>query len=511
MTDRLFLFPESFDTNPSSFLQNAIATISRPFRVENFKLFAFIERFDEVDYPFVVAPVKCNGKFSMLYQYRFSEKLPDFKQLGLEIFPTENGDVLYLSTETFSKLSSKYRSISIKSGHWPEVAAKYHRLAAFSHLDVIPPLSKNYLKSDQKLDDIINQFHELYDLSDTHSLTLSSLYFEVVRILQIFCFAPLGIFVSPDVSSYYFGAIRSAVASFHEKCFSQSLIGNCCLTPATMKQLWAMFRFVKDSLRLFGYDPGADFHSFSTELHKFQADNGLPTDEECNEQTMKLIWKQLLLKKSDPIAALLQVDVPVKMNSIGENEKFGKIDPNFFDKSSNFFLSKNKNEFGINNESAKQITARLSEVIDSLPSPGSTVVTAQKQLLSTARFAADHFSGVNNGITNIQQRIESIGQYANEVMQRANEASDTAESSLSIISGLNQVNEISVKKIENAKLEMEHEVKRTRALIIIFAVLLIAYFLQKNQLGNIQKFFSLFKSASNTTKINQSPNKTSLS
>ena len=160
MSDRLFLFPESLDTNPSSFLQSAIATISRPFKVENFKLFAFIERFDEVDYPFVVAPVRCNGKISMLYQYRFSEKLPDFKQLGFEIFPTENGDVLYLSTETFSTLSSKYRSISIKSGHWPEVANKYHRLAAFSHLDVIPPLSKSYLKSDQKLDEIIKIFNQ---------------------------------------------------------------------------------------------------------------------------------------------------------------------------------------------------------------------------------------------------------------------------------------------------------------------------------------------------------------
>ena len=96
MSDRLFLFPESLDTNPSSFLQNAIATISRPFKVNNFKLFAFIECFDEVDFPFVVAPVSCIGKSVMLYQYRFSDKVPDFKKLGFEILPTENGDVLFL-------------------------------------------------------------------------------------------------------------------------------------------------------------------------------------------------------------------------------------------------------------------------------------------------------------------------------------------------------------------------------------------------------------------------------
>lgn len=493
MSDRLFLFPESLDTNPSSFLQNAIATISRPFKVNNFKLFAFIECFDEVDFPFVVAPVSCIGKFVMLYQYRFSDKVPDFKKLGFEILPTENGDVLFLSSKTFSILSSKYRSISIKSGHWPDVANKYHMLAAFSHLDVIPPLSKSFLRSNQSIKEITNQFHELYDVSDNRSLTLASLYFEVVRILQIFCFAPLGIYISPDSSSYYFGAIRPVIAAFHEKCFSHSLIGCCCLTPATMKQLWSLFHFVKTSLELFGYDTGSDFHSFSVAIHKFQSDNGLPTDEECNEQTLKLIWKFLLLKKSDPIAALALADTPLKLNSVGENEKFGKIDPNQFDKSTNY-ISTNKVEINTASSSAaKKISSRLSQVIDNLPSPNSTIVSAQKQLFATARFAADHFSGVNQEITTAQGKIQSINQYASDLLQRATDANDVVESSLEIINNFKQTNEISKKKIEAAKIEIEHEINRTRTLIIILIVLLIAYFIQKHHIGKIQKVVSIFK------------------
>ncbi|OHS95801.1 hypothetical protein TRFO_38047 [Tritrichomonas foetus] len=481
MSDRLFLFPETLDTNPSSFLQTAIATISRPFKVDNFKLFTFIECIDEDNIPFVTAPVSFPGKSVMLYQYRFTGKLPDFEKLGFELYPTENGEVLYLSHKSFSILSTKYRSISIKSGHWPDVANEYRQLAAFSHIDIIPPLSQSTLRSHPPMEQILKLFRANYDISENGNLTLPILYLEVVSLLKAFCFAPPGIYTSPDGSSFYFGAIRPAISAFHEKCFTSKLIGNCCLTPATVKQLRAMLRFVKDSLSSFGYESGSDFHSFLSALHKFQSDNGLPEDN-CNETTIQIIWKVLLSKNSDPITALAHVGVPIKIDTSSENEKIGELNSNGCD------------------EAGKKLASGLSKIISSLPAPGNSVVTAQRHLLSTARSAAEQFRGVNIEIHQLEGRIETVKQFAQNINEKADNASKVAENSLNVINGLSEMNQFATARIEEAKIEMNQELKRTNTLVIIFFVLILAYFIQRFHIGDVSKYG---QKIGNMTLINQ--------
>lgn len=491
MNDNLFLFPEILDTNPTSFLQTAIATNGRPFEIEGFKLFTFIECLDEVGFPFYVAPISYPNKTVKLYQYRFSGSLPDFEEIGLKLFPTKDGNVLYLSPEKFTELSSKYRSISIKSGHWPDVSSDYHQLAALSHLDIIPLLSHTYMRSPPPLSELMFQFRILYDTSDESPNALSTFYFDLCKMLHIFGFTKSDSTASMNPSSYYFGALRPALAEFHKKCFPNLIIGSCCVTPASYRQLRSMLQFVKDALNLFGYYPGTEMSTLVDSLKKFQKDHGLPIQDVCNEETIQKIWKELLAKKSDPISALSQVGVSVKLNSAIESEKFGPINSNLFDKNRNTYQNDSFKNDG--NEAAKRIAQRLSDIIETLPSSGSNVVNTQKDLLSTARFTAEHFSGINEEIASLEGQIETVGYYADEVLAKAGNATQVADSSFNVISGLTQMNKVAIQKVEDASAEMERETKRMSKLIFIFFVFLMFFFIQKYYYQTLLNILSIFK------------------
>ena len=495
MSETLFLFPEKIGPNPSSFLQSALSITNHPFEVKDFKIFAFIDCLDEVDYPFYAAAVRCEGKSAKFYQYKFPEKVPNFEEFGFETFHTENGEVLYLSKKSFSRLSSKYGSISIKSGHWPDVANEYQKLAAYSHIDVIPPLSPSLLRSHDSMEEIDNIFKKLYEPHKrknvkSSDLTLSSLYLEVVSLLKIFNFTQPNVYTSPDGSSYFFGAIRSAISVFHEKCFSNKLIGNCCLTPASFKQLKGMLLFMRESLSSFGYDPGDDMSTFISTLHRFQFDNGIEKAF-CNEITIQTIWKILLSKNTDPISALSHIGVPIRLETGTENENFGDI---YVDGS---------------NPASKKIAENLSNIIRALPAPNIAVITAQKHLISAAKSSAEQFRGVNEGLNNLEVKIDNVIKFSDIITEKAENTTKLAKSSTLTLNKLQTINQSIPSQIEAAKKELETELKRMNLLVIILLVVLLLYFIQKHYVSYINIVLSIFKIGFN--KVFHSSQRNSLS
>ena len=459
MYERLFLFPETTETNPSSFLQNAVTTSSRPFKVEGFKLYAFVDRLDEVGYPFCVAPVAAPGKTVSLYQFRFPGKIPDFSEMGCETRPTEHGEVIYLKTKAFIALSAQSRTISVKSGHWNDVANDLHQIAAFAHLDLIPALSHTLLRNFGAINEFLVKFHKLYDVSNTVSTTLAALYSEVLLLLRVFGFASADTYASPDGSSYYFGALREPVAAFHRMCFPSVPVGKCCVTPATVRQLRAMIRYVKAALSRFGYESGEEIHTIVTAINKFQKDQGLKQGA-CDSVTMRRIWTVLLAGSSDPVTDLSNVGVMVPLENINEFERFGEIDGRGCD------------------EAGRRIAAGLSRAIASLPAPSSILATAQKQLITTARSGAEQFKGVNESVTNLDNRLSSVMHSAVQVQREASNASARAESSLRIIDGLSSLNKEVEEKIVMVRQRMAREVSRTNMLVIVLITLIIALVLQ---------------------------------
>lgn len=459
MTERLFLFPETTETNPSSFLQSAILTGGNAFKVDGYKLYAFIDRLDEVGFQFCVAPVPKPGESVFLYQFRFTGDIPDFAALGLATKQTENGEVIYLKAESFLSISSRYRSISIKTGHWQDVASTFHEMAAFVHLDLISSVSNTLLRDTDSLSPLIEKFHELYDISKTIQTTLPSLYSEVLSLLQFFGFADQDTYSSSDGNSYYFGALRGAIGAFHRKCFPSMPIGKCCVSPVIVRQLRAMMRFVRASLSRLGYSVGNETNNVINAMNSFQEAYGI-NEKICGEKTMKQIWTQLLALSTEPVETLETVGVSVDIHTDSVKERFGRIDETDCD------------------EAGVWIARGLSEIVKPMISPRSVIATAQKKLLETARDGAVHFNRVNENVATLGNNIKNVMKTASEVQDEAIKTASRAEASLAIIDELTELNNETREEIKKVKLRMQREVSRTNTLVIALVVLVLVALIQ---------------------------------
>lgn len=461
-----YLFPETPDSNPGSFLHGAKFT-GNSYDIEGYKLYAFIDCLDQIDSPFWVAPVQTPGKPNSMvrfYQFQFQGDPPKFEKYGLKIKfeSSEKGIIIYLPAQQLISLSSKYGSISVKSGKWSESYNQFHQFAAYAHLDVIPQLSRKYIRN-QSLSELEHLFHKLYDVSSAMPSTLNSLYIEIHDLLDFFCFSP------PTVASntlhvkgddfYFFGSLEPSVSLFHSKCFPNALIGHTCITPVTVKQLRAMMRFVRISLSKIAQDPGNDIQNTINIINKFQRENGLP-ENKCNSDTLRMMWRLMLSKSPDPIATLSQAKVSLNLDLNHEDDMFGQID------------AQNCSQTG------QKIADGFSKVVSKLPSPSSTIAKAQEVVVSTACDVAKDFQSVGNDVLALENKVKGIMEFANDVNEEASKASERAELSIRIVDGLEQMNKEVSEKVVFVKKRLDKQLAKTNLLTLLIIILTIISVIQ---------------------------------
>lgn len=455
-----YLFPELPELNPGSFLQGAKYT-GNSYELEGYKLYAFIDCLDQIDAAFWVAPVQTPGKTSSsvkFYQFQMPGDPPKFEKYGLKskFENPEKGTIIYLPPKQLISLSAKYNSISVKGGKWPAAYITFHKFAAYAHLDVIPQLSRKYIRN-QSIQELDNLFHKLYDVSDTPT-TLRSLFVEIHGLLEFFCFSPPNILnYSKSIKEdefYYFGSLKQSMSIFHSKCFPNDLIGRACITPISVKQLRAMQRFVRISLSKIAQDPGNDIKNTTTAIHQFQSENGLPVGN-CNSETLRTMWRLMLAKSPDPITTLSQAKVSLNLDMIHEDDLFGNID-------------------GQNcSPSGQKIADGLSKVIAKLPSPSSALAKAQDVVIAASREAAKEFQTVGNDVSALEEKVKGVMTFANDVNEEASRASERAELSIRIVDGLEQMNNEVSEKVILVKQRLDKQLARTNLLTLLIIILVI--------------------------------------
>ena len=144
--NEIYLFPETPDFNPSSFLSQATLISPKEVKVKCFKICLFMNRLDQLGYPFIVAPIPSGKHSAYFYQYQFLGPKPSFVLLGFEEKPTNSGIVISLKQSTFLQMSTNCEVFSIPKGRWSSYFEIYHQLAALYHLDIIPSFSSSFLE-----------------------------------------------------------------------------------------------------------------------------------------------------------------------------------------------------------------------------------------------------------------------------------------------------------------------------------------------------------------------------
>jgi hypothetical protein len=455
MGDRLYLFPELLETNPSSFLQTGVLSHNIPVQVDGYKLYVFIDRLDEPGFPFCVAPVPCQARSTLFYQYQFTDGPPDFATLGLDTLPSPHGEIIFLPVHRFLALSAQFRSTSVKGGNWANVFPVFNELAAYAHLDLVPQLTTAILKDHRAAEALVKAFHRHYDSPRGPRTTLGALYSEAVRLLRFFCFATDDASVVPKQSGFCFGAIRPAVSAFHAKVFPSVPLGKNCLSPGTMRQLRAFERFIEGALVRLGIDSLSLFEG----VRQFQQAHGLP-EGRCNEMTLNRIWALLLGPSSDPAATLADLGIALNLETHRTGEQFGDIDA-----------------AGCG-EGGQRIALGLSRSVSNQKAPGSILATAQKQLLSAAKDGFDQFRSMSESAAPLDEKAKAIARFASGIQDEAARTSETAEAALRVIDGLTVMNKEVEGKLVLIRQRMGREIGRTNVLVLGLITMGILLFVQ---------------------------------
>ncbi|KAH0789074.1 hypothetical protein GPJ56_007011 [Histomonas meleagridis] len=455
--EKVYLFPETPFTNPSSFLKPAVLVSKRTIDIEGFKLYGFIDCFDEIGYPFWVAPIPYEGKTTSFYQFSFTKDVPDLAKLGLRTYQTYYGDVICLTMEKFTQLSSTHRGISIKSGMWSNVSDVYHQISAYYHLDIIKHISPTLLKNSVDIvDNLRQEFQKLYDFSVTSSLPY--LYTEIYNILLFFDFIKDDECIKPDDSRYYFGSFRRPIRNYLTKCFPSLIFGDFCISPFVAKQLRSMLRFVHFSLIRFGYDCDNNISNIKIEIQKFQRDNGLPIGNATTE-TLQAIWENLLSSTTDPINLMLQVGLSLNLNFADERELIGEIDSDIYD------------------EAELKFCSSLSNVVSQIKSPNCAVAKAQKALLENVKKSSKEFKELNESMQKVSDKQKNVITKAEELLNEVTQGSQKLESTLQIVDNLLRLNNEAYEEMSNLRIFMNQKTRNTNISVLLLIVMLVLVFM----------------------------------
>ena len=453
----IYLFPETIQTNPFLFMGKAVQVSPASFNLNGYKLYCLIDKLNLAETPFTVVAVRSVKSSTTFYQYNFPHGAPDFKELGFSLISTPNGQVLFMTNENFIKETAKSRYLSIKTGAWATVSRQFYELTAYYHLDIIPQLSLTLFKNPNEIEKYSDIFHKLYDVKGVQTVSLYSLFNDLSALLVFFGFMKQR--KQGSDTFYSFAVLREPFRKFTDTCFDKMFLSDCAVTPAAVKQLRALFKFVRLSLNKLGYESNQSediYYNTNLALNRFQRDNNIK-DTYCSKQVIRCLLTQVLSLAEDPSVALQGTGINMMIDS-SEGHQFGVIDTSNLD------------------DVAKRFATGVSRAVSQLTSPAVCITEVEKEMISLSKQASSGVRQVNEVSQLIGEKMNEVRRIALDVKEESDKAlkrADTAEKSLISLESISDTIE---KKMESVKAKLAYEMKVSNTLVIIL-LLLIAIFI----------------------------------
>ena len=342
---------------------------------------------------------------------------------------------------------------------WVSVSKQYAELVAYYHLDVIPQLSQTLFKNTREIDKYANLFHKLYDVQGVQTVSLYSLYNDLSSLLLFFGFLKQKKQFSE--SYYSFAVLREPFREFTRMCFDKMYLNDCAVTPAAVKQLRALFKFVRLSLSKLGYESNQSddiYYNTNTALNRFQRDHNLK-ESYCSSEVIKCLLTNILSISDDPSISLQGTGVDISLDST-ETKQFGAIDTSNLD------------------EVAQRFATGVSRAVAQLTSPSVCIAEVEKEMLQLSKQAAKGVHEVNQLSQTIGDKINDVKRIAMDVKEESDKAikrADTAEKSLA---SLETISDNIEKKMDVVKAKLAYEMKMSNILVIFFVILLFIFIWQ---------------------------------
>ena len=147
----MYLIPEIKLNEQHPIMFGSSPPLSGPIAIEGFECFIISNNLDSRASPFTVACVPSAQGSAFLYPVYYEDSLPSFSEFGLDIKETDNGNIVYMSTESFEAASSSGLCCSIKNMNWNSANEYFNQLGALYHLNVITCFKSEMFASMQNL------------------------------------------------------------------------------------------------------------------------------------------------------------------------------------------------------------------------------------------------------------------------------------------------------------------------------------------------------------------------
>lgn len=453
----IFLFPETIQTNPFLFSGKAVQASTDGVKVNGFKLYCLIDNLNLNQTPFTVVAVRSQGSVSTFYQYNFPNQVPDFRSLGFDSVSTPNGQILFMTEQNFIKATVNTRYEKIKSGNWADVSKLFYEITSYYQLDVVPQLSFSIFKNEEEQVNCDKKFHELYDVQEAQKVTIYSLFNDISNLLCFFGFMKTKLICNENYCS--FAPLREPFRAFLSQCFDYMFTNDTTITPGAVKQLRALFNFVKLSLAKVGYEsvPSDDvYYATTVAMNRFQRENGIK-DSYCSQETIKCLLASVLMKEKDPSIALQGTGIDISIDKT-DKDYFGAIDSTNMD------------------EVAKKFATGVSRAVSKLTSPAVYITEIENEMLQIAISGTDSIEKVNDMSESIDDKIADVKRMATNVQEEATKSLKNAEAAEKSLTKLENIGSEIEERLETVKTNLETEMSKSNKLIIIL-ILLISIFI----------------------------------
>lgn len=159
-----------------------------PYIVNDYTLWANLNALDTITNPATVLVTELKGAKSYMYRVRFRSNVPDIFEKAEQEGGNVSQYVFFVPSDRFLRFESTNHCVPVPENNWEDYSFRFHALAAFYRLNVIPSLSMPLFEREDLFSNVCNDFYKKYHIEPPLNTALSSIFCNVFYALDFFGF-----------------------------------------------------------------------------------------------------------------------------------------------------------------------------------------------------------------------------------------------------------------------------------------------------------------------------------
>lgn len=453
----IFLLPEIIQKDDqSSYFKGAQLESPDPVKVSGYAVYTFLDRLDELGFPYYAVAIESQNERSYLYKYTFPDNTPDFKSFYFKekVIP-DVGTVVYLISTAFDTFSERYHSLIIKGGDWMKVKNSYNQIASLHHLGIIPNLSQPAF-SKLRIDRWSEPLHQTYGTNGTIEEALHVIYKRMkyaAKLFHIPCVESGLKQLNIPEDQYCFGAMDKILQSSIELKVLRHILPISQQNASNFYILNQFLIIVYDALNKSEsmIDNIDNYTDFDTALHSFQKKNQLPVGP-CDIEALKKLSSISSFKIVEQLPVFRMAGIEVGYEQIMD---FPPMTP---------LRSKSNEKIG---QVESCVLREINEGISGTANPNEKIKWMNDQIIQCTNESNERCNILANQVTEIEKTVKIMTRMLTDVAQETQAASNRVKVASRTLSSVYEAHMNIQDKFEILRDRLFSEQKNTRIILLI--------------------------------------------